>query len=84
MPIRIFSNVTLKYWHLNTNICVIFNLLPFNVILIQVVTLEQLYMAVTLLVFVQQFLIFVCIVAHVTNKFWMFMNLVVFRWQLHL
>ena len=63
IPIRIFANVTLKYWHLHSNILVIFNLLPFIVVVIDLVTLEQLHRA-TLFVFVQQFLIFVCIVAH--------------------
>ena len=67
MPIRIFVNVTLKYWHLHTDILVIFKLLPFIVVKIELVSLEQLYLAVTLFVFVQQFLIFVCIVAHVTH-----------------
>ena len=36
-----------------------FNLLLFIVVIIEVVTLERLYLAVTLFVFVQQFLIFV-------------------------
>ena len=45
MPIRIFENVTPKYCNLHTNILVIFNLLPFIVILIELVTLEQLYLA---------------------------------------
>ena len=67
MPIKIFANVTLKYWHLHTHIIVIFNLLPFIVVIIDLVSLEQLYLAVTLFVFVQQFLIFVCIVAHVAH-----------------
>ena len=67
MPISIFANVKLKYWHLHTNILVIFNLLPFIVVIIELVTLEQLYLAVTLFVFVQKFLVFVCIVAHVTH-----------------
>ena len=61
MPIMIFANVTLKYWHLHTNVLVIFNLLPFIVVIIELVTLEHLYLAVTLFVFVQQFLILVCI-----------------------
>ena len=45
MPIRIFANVTLKYWHLHTNILVIFTLLPFIVVIIEIITLEQLYLA---------------------------------------
>ena len=65
MPIRIFANVTLEYWHLHTNILVFFNLLPFIVVIVAQVT--QLYLAVTLFVFVQQFLIVVCLVAHVTH-----------------
>ena len=56
MPIRNFENVTLKYWHLHTNILVIFNMLPFVVVIIELVTLEQLYLAVTLFVFMQQFM----------------------------
>ena len=48
MPIRIFANVTLKYWNLHTNFIVIFTLLPFIVVIIELVTLEQLYLAVTL------------------------------------
>ena len=35
MPIRFFSNLTLKYWHLNINILVIFNLLPFIFVIIE-------------------------------------------------
>ena len=66
MPFSIFANVTLKYWDIHTNILVIFKLFPFIVVIIELVTLEQLYLAVTLFVFVQQFVIFVCIVAHVT------------------
>ena len=66
MPLRIFENVTLIYWYLHTNIPVIFYLLPFIFVIIELVTLEQLYMVVTLFVFVQQFLLFVCIVAEVT------------------
>ena len=66
MPIRIIANVTPIYWHLHTNNLVIFNLLPFIVVIIEQAPLEQLYLAVTLFVFLQQFLIFVCIVAHVT------------------
>ena len=50
MPIRIFANVTLKYWHLRTNNLVIFNLLPFIVVIIKLVTHKQLYLAVTLFV----------------------------------
>ena len=67
MAIRIFVNVTLNYWPLHTNDLVIFNLLPFNVVTIELVTLEQVYLAVTLFVFVQQLLIFVCIVANATQ-----------------
>ena len=67
MPIRIFANITLKYWHLHTNILMIFNLLPFIVVIIELVILEQLYLEVTLIVFVQHFLIFVCIVAPVRH-----------------
>ena len=67
MPIRIFANVTLKYWHLKTNILVIFNQLPFILVIIELVTIEQLFQAVTLFVFVKQFIIFVCIVANVTH-----------------
>ena len=40
MPIRIFANVTPKYWHLHTDSLVIFNLLPFVVVIIELVTLE--------------------------------------------
>ena len=60
MPTRIFTNVTLKYWHLHAHIHVIFNRLLFIVVIIELVTLELLYLAVTLFVFVQQFLVFVC------------------------
>ena len=74
MPIWIFVNLTLKYWRLHTNILLIFNLAPFIVVIITLVQLDQLYLAVTPFVFVQQFLIFVCIVANVTHKFWLFMN----------
>ena len=81
MPIRIFANETLKYWHLHTNILVIFNLLLFIVVIIELVTLEQLYLTMTLFVFVQQFLIFVYIVVQVIHKFWLFMNLLVFLYQ---
>ena len=63
----LFANVTLKYWHLHANILVISNLLLFIVVVIELVTLEKLYRAVTLIVFAQQFLIFVCIVAGVTH-----------------
>ena len=66
IPIRIFVKVTLKYWYLHTNILVNFNLLPFIVVILELVTLEPLYLAVTLFVFVQQFLTFVCIVVYVT------------------
>ena len=69
MPIRIFANMTLIYLNLHTYIVVIFNLLAFIVVIIELLGLEQVYLAVTLPVFVQQFLIFVCIVAHVTHKF---------------
>ena len=55
MPIRIFANVTLKYWHLHTNILVIFNLLPFIDVIIELVTLAQLYLIVTLFVCVFEF-----------------------------
>ena len=44
----------------------IFNMLLFIVVIIEQVTLEQLYMTVSLFVFVQQFLIFISIVANVT------------------
>ena len=47
MPIMIFENVTLKYWHLHINILVIFNLLMFIVVIIKLVILEQVYLAVT-------------------------------------
>ena len=67
MPIMILANVTLKSWHFHTNILVIFNFLPFIVVIIELVTLQQLYLAVSLFVFVQQFLIFVCIGLHVTH-----------------
>ena len=66
MPITIFLCNTIKYCHLHTNILVILNRLQFIVVIIELVTLEQLYLAVTLLVLVQQFLIFICIVTHVT------------------
>ena len=44
--LRIFANLTLKYWHLHTNILLIFELLVFIVVIIELVTLEQLYMTV--------------------------------------
>ena len=67
MPIRIFANVTLKYWHLKTIFLVIFNQLPLILVIIELVTIEQLFQAVTLFVFVKQIIIFVCIVANVTH-----------------
>ena len=57
MPIRIFANVILKYWHLHTIIIVCFNLLPFIVVIIAQVIFEELYLSVTLFVFLNQFLI---------------------------
>ena len=67
MPIRIFANVTLKYWHMKTNFLVIFNQLPLILVIIELVTIEQLFQAVTLFVFVKQINLFVCIVANVTH-----------------
>ena len=84
MPIRIFANVTLKYCHLYRNILMIFKLLLFIVVIIKLVSLEQLYLAVTLIVFVQRFHIFVCIVAHVGDKLCLFMNLRVVLYQLEM
>ena len=67
LSIKTLANVTLKHWHWQTNILVIFNLLPLIVVIIELVTLEELYLVVTIFVFVQQFLIFVCRVSHVTH-----------------
>ena len=53
MPIRNVANVTLKYWHLDTNNLVFLNLLPFIVVVIALVTIDQVYLAVTLFVIVQ-------------------------------
>ena len=50
---------------MHANIPVFFTLLPFIAVIIALVTLEQLYLAVPLFVFVQYFLIVVCILAHV-------------------
>ena len=76
MQNRILTYATLKYWHLDTNIAVFFNLLPSIVVII--VTLEQLLLAVTLYVFVQKFLIFVCIFTNEAYQLRMFMNVLVF------
>ena len=48
MPIKIFENVTPKYWHLHTNSFAILNLLPFIIYEIKLVTLEQKHLALTL------------------------------------
>ena len=45
---------------MHTNILVILNLLLFNVVIFEIVTLEQLYLAVTLFVCAQLVLIFIC------------------------
>ena len=55
MPIRMSANVTLKYWHLHTNMLVIFNLFPFIVVKIELITFEQLYLVATLFVCVYEF-----------------------------
>ena len=51
MPIRTLENVTLKHWHLHTNILVIFTLLPFIVVITELVTLKELYLVMTIFIF---------------------------------
>ena len=56
---------------------VLFNLLPCSVVIIPQVTLEQLYLAVNLLMMVQKLQILVWIVSNVTNHLRLFMNMLV-------
>ena len=77
MQIRFFANITLKCWHLHSNILVLFNLPLLIVVIIAQVTLEQLYLALTIFVFVSHFLL----VVHVTHLFRLFPNLRVFLLQ---
>ena len=64
----ILPGLVFLYHFYATNILVIFNMLPFIVVIIELVTLEQLYLAVTAILFVQQFLIFFCIIASAQNS----------------